>query len=404
MPRYQFEATNRQGETVNDELTAPSVLAAIAAIEQRELSIVSIRQVSVDLQDASLFAERSNESDVHMPAQGISPRPIFYRHIDAALEKRETTINALEAVCADSTPRASVREIRTLIAELRRGPSTEEFLEGKSVAWLPFILRGARESFTSFDSVFAAAGREIDARIVRKNALVYPIVVATICIGVLGVLSATVVQSFKRMFDDFGLRLPPPTRLLVWMSDQLVHHTIALVLSLCIAAGAIYLVRQAWIHFAIGSRYFGTFTAGSTSNLNSMARFTGTLAELLSIDAPLADAMRLAGRSSRHKVYDEMSQQLALEASDLNKPLSQSDVAHLFPETVIHAIQAGAGRKPCIPLLRQLSIMYDERASRRWNWTQGAMGPSAVFALGIIIAFVVISLFMPLVSLITSLT
>lgn len=403
MPLYHFEATNRQGETVTEELAAENVMAAIEAIEARELVVVSIRRASDEI-DGSKVGGSSNQTLAESAAHGQKVRPDFYRHIDAALAKRETTIMALEALCADSTPRAVARDIQKLIDELSRGPSTEEFLASGSAAWLPFILRSAHHSTTPFDPIFGAVGQEIDARIVRRKALLYPLIVAFICVGVLAILSATVVPTFKRMFYEFGLRLPMPTQVLISISDLFVQHTFWLVLNTCFLGIVGYVIWRAWNHFSIGSRCFGIFTAGSTSNVNSMARFAGTLAEMLNIDAPLADALRLAGRSCQHSIYDKLSQQLALDVSDNNKPPFQSEVAHLFPALLLHALHAGPGRKPSIPLLRQISILYDEGAKRRWNWTQGAIGPLAVFMLGIIIGFIVIALFMPLISLITALS
>jgi type II secretory pathway component PulF len=79
-------------------------------------------------------------------------------------------------------------------------------------------------------------------------------------------------------------------------------------------------------------------------------------------------------------------------------------VAHNFPSSLLNAFEAGPDSTPSIPLLRELATMYSQRAYDRVHKQTGMSSPLLIAFVGLLIAMVIISLFMPLVSMVTSLT
>ena len=134
-----------------------------------------------------------------------------------------------------------------------------------------------------------------------------------------------------------------------------------------------------------------------------MSRFTSALAELLSIEAPLPEALRIAGRSCKHRHFRVKAEQMADQLEFDGIALQQSPVAHNFPAVMIHALSFEP-RKPNTPLLRELARTYSERARTRVSWSTSFVGPISLIVIGLLVGFTVIALFMPLVSLVTSLS
>ena len=186
-------------------------------------------------------------------------------------------------------------------------------------------------------------------------------------------------------------------------SNALRFHTIATLLTGVMVFAAGYFLVRLWQQTGLTMWLFGTFAAGNASSVNAMAMFTGTLAELLNVRAPLAESLRIAGRGCRHVYYANLAASLANHLESSSLPLRSTDAARAFPGNVLLALQMDGDSSPNVPLLRELSAIYRDRVRRRANWSNGMLGPVAVVMVGIVIGFVALSLFMPLIRLVDGL-
>lgn len=386
MPTYSFSAIASDGQRVSGQIDAPRVSDAIAELEARGLDVESIRAVVPTVDHSAV-------------------RKAFYERVTQALAQRDDLIPALNAI-ADEIPEANAaRDLRRLVDVLNGNPTAEQIMQRPDIAsWLPVIVRGAAAPSTAnrYERMIEEANRESENRKSLRRFLAYPLCLIFFSGLVLLFLLLTVVPVFAKMFSEFGLRLPAPTALLFLLHDQL---TLFLPRTLVISAVAVLIVvvvTRVWLHFALSTSLLGMFTAGNSANVTAMARFTGSLAELLSIEAPLPEALRISGQVCKHRHFQVMAERLANQIQFDGIAINQSPIAHNFPSTMILAISSSAS-KPNIPLLRELSRMYSERARARIGWTTSFLGPISLFAVGILVGFVVIALFMPLVSLVTSL-
>lgn len=387
MPIYSYSAIATDGERISGEITAPRVSDAITELEAQGLEVESIRAI------APVIDHQGN-------------RKVFYDRINHALTNQNDLVPALNAIADELPDTNAVRNLRRLVTVLDSKPSAEQLIERSDVAsWLPVIVRGATSPATAdrYQQLLAEADRENENRKSLRRLLAYPLVLFFLCLAVLLFLVLTILPTFIKMFSEFGLTLPPPTALLVWVHSQLTQYLPRTLLVLLLAVLAFVGIVRMWLHFALTTSLFGMFTAGNSANVTAMARFTGTLAELLSIDAPLPEALRISGVACKHRHFRVMAERMADHIQRDGLAIHQSPVKHNFPSTMIHALSS-ASAQPNVPLLRELSRMYSERARTRVNWTTSLLGPVSLFAIGVLVGFVVISLFMPLVSMVTSLS
>lgn len=148
----------------------------------------------------------------------------------------------------------------------------------------------------------------------------------------------------------------------------------------------------------------GYFLSGGTGSVRAMGRFTATLAELLNIGAPLNQAITIAGLASKNLRFRIASDQIAADIGSSNQFCHTSAAAHNFPSLVRHALEAGPDGGPSIGLLRQISTHYVRRIQMRFDWWAGLLAPLMLLLVGGGVGFVVLSLFMPLVQLVTTLS
>jgi type IV pilus assembly protein PilC len=336
-------------------------------------------------------------------------RPEFYGHIDDALSNRDQLAAAMEAIAWEINPKHFPREITRLLTILRSSPKAEQMVQdGFNAAFLPVILRGcppgeALNLCRIVGDVFFAE----EARKNRWRGILYPLFVIAAALLIFVLLAVTILPTFQKMFSEFELKLPYATRILLRISDLISHSPGYFCLSLLgvgiAGLGLRKLMTLIYPHLEASSS-LGPLVSGNTSSVAAMGRFASTLAELLCIGTPLDQAISIAGRASQNLRIKIASDQMAIDIGTKGKFQADSNVAHNFPLLIRHALEAGPNGAPSIPLLRQVSALYFERVRHRLDWAAGLFAPLAIVGVGLLVAFIVIALFMPLISLITSLS
>ena len=328
------------------------------------------------------------------------------RHFDAVLERRDTLVPALHALVSELPSGRTKREIGQLIRIVSSTQSGAELrTSDEAVRWLPLLSAGlsSANSTRRLGDLIDYANRDLQIRSERNRLLAYPIILTVLAMFVLGWLCLMVVPIFDSMFSEFGLRLPAPTLAIVELTRQLQAHPLRTPLIICGIAVSIYVAIRLWTHFAMTTRLFGSVVSGNSSSVSAMSSLTGQLAELLQIGISRPDALWIAGRGCENYHFKKAAEQLARDAYSRDRPLAESRAARSFPANVILALDVGDGH-PNIGLLRELSAMYAQRVYRRVDWSTGAVAQISIVLLGAIVAFLVIALFLPLVSLISGLS
>jgi type IV pilus assembly protein PilC len=233
--------------------------------------------------------------------------------------------------------------------------------------------------------------------------LSYPLILMVLALLLLGWMLGTIVPVYEKMFLEFGLMLPRPTMALIQIGRFARIQPIAFVVAFVIVISAIV---SAWIglsgllHRLQVIPSIGFLMAGSHRNLSSMVRWISTLAELLSIGAPLPKAVEIAGVASQSVYYQRQSNQLARQLLESKEGVAGREAAVAFPATVQQALVG----TPNIAVLRRMAEIYTDRLRNRKSRGYGFLGPVVIMLIGLLIGFMVIALFVPLISLISALS
>ncbi len=316
-------------------------------------------------------------------------------------------IRLLEALAAEPASADLRKQLHYLLSRLRKGINAKQFLNDDRLSvWLPVIM--SSEQSSNLENRYSQWLAQIVNEKMRRRGLMatftYPALLMLSALLIIVAMCVFIVPTFQRMYAEFGLRLPPPTYLLFTVADLVNYRAPFLLLGLLAAIGLIVLLRKVWVTQAFTTRAFGWLYAGNNISLIAMSRLTSVLAELLDLGAPLSDALAVAGRSSRHAYYRQAAQQLAVHVVDSQFGWQASPVAHNFPRTLLHALSAGKNEQANVPLIRELSRIYSERVSARVSRGTGIARPIVVVSVGLLVAFVVVALFMPLVQMVTALS
>jgi type IV pilus assembly protein PilC len=399
MPLFSYTGKDQTGRAVTGQLEASHIAEAVA-----QVVALNIELHSIGMLDASA-------AGVHIPSKSTELSADSVKRIDAVLANCGGLVPVLKSAIAESPESISISSCKRLAASLQGGLSADELLNDRwLVSYLPLLLQSTDgkagdqgKADVSAANLLRSMSADTGARRLSFQLFIYPVVLIIITLTLLILLLIFIVPVFDRMYQEFGLSLPVPTQFVCSLSQYTIRHPFRL-LGLLVTVGAVVIGTIAfWKQFSLTNFLFGSLAAGTSGNLIAMSRFTATLAELLRIGIDLSDSVSVAGRVAGHRYFQTLSQRLAKEIGPSDNIPRDSSYALYFPSTVMYALQLPSDGESRIQLLRQLSSIYSQRVQHRYSFLSSYFGPVTIVVLGGTIGFVIVALFQPLISLLTSL-
>jgi type IV pilus assembly protein PilC len=239
-----------------------------------------------------------------------------------------------------------------------------------------------------------------------KSAMTYPVLVLIFAFGVVILLVTMVLPKFVEVFKDLGVsdKLPAPTQILVQVSNfvtnkwyMVVVGTIATVMAL----GSYSRTRMGRRHFDWLKLKLPVF--GKLNHKICIARFARTLSTLLSSGVPILGALdTVAGAVDNNIMADAiLSARAAIrEGEQIGDPLQRSG---MFPPMVVQMISIGEETGSLDSMLSKVADFYEAEVDATLASLAAALEPIMIVFLGFIVGFIVISMFLPLIQVISNL-
>jgi type IV pilus assembly protein PilC len=245
---------------------------------------------------------------------------------------------------------------------------------------------------------------EKDVKLKRavKSALVYPVAVISVAALVITLLLWKVVPIFATLFAGLGVALPLPTRIVIGMSNFIGSIFGFLVLVTIIGT---IIALKVWYGTPTGRMTIDRVllklpVLGLLLRKIAVARFTRTLGTLISSGVPILEGLDITGRTAGNAVIEKalMEVRKALEAGrNLSDPLRDSNV---FPGMVTQMIGVGEQTGAMDAMLQKIADFYEDEVDAAVKDLLAAMEPMMIVFLGVVVGGIVISMYLPLFSLI----
>jgi type IV pilus assembly protein PilC len=250
--------------------------------------------------------------------------------------------------------------------------------------------------------------KDVELRRKVKAALTYPVLVLIAAIGIVVFLVSWFVPEWAKILVDLGLKsddIPAPTQFLIGLSDNIQHNWLIMLITIVV-------VVVAWKLFT--STRFGRRVAdrmklkvpvfGKLHHKVCMARFSRTMGTLLTSGVPILQAMEtVAGTVGNTIMSDAVLEARARirEGDRIGEPLEQS---RLFPPMVVHMIGVGEESGSLDFMLQKIADFYESEVEATLQSLTAAIEPIMIIGLGVIVGFIVVSMFLPLVRVIERLS
>ena len=238
-----------------------------------------------------------------------------------------------------------------------------------------------------------------------RSALIYPAFVLTLASLLFVFLVTIIIPRFAQLFREMDLPLPAITRMMIGMSDFLrgAWHFIVL----CIIAAFFIiqaLLKNKKIRYLLDSFSLHLPIIGVIQHKVVIARLTRTLGTLLSSGVPILQALLIVRETASNMVF---SRALSLvhdsvkEGQSLVEPLQKGGV---FPPLVLGMVRVGEESGSLAEMLIKIANQHDDEVQNMIAGLTSLLEPILIVFLALIVGFVVLAIFMPLISIITSLT
>jgi len=395
MPSFAYIARETAtGREIRNNVEAATEQAAIAALLNRNLLVVSIQE------------KISRRGKTKGGKVGLADLVMFTRQLATMVDAGIAIVQALQAL-ADQTSNKVMRDtIRDVCTRVESGESFSEALQKHPKAfdrlYISMVAAGEKGGLLAEILARLATYLENSDRLRKKvkTALMYPTAVTVVAICITTFLLVKVIPTFKEIYSGFGAQLPGPTQFMINLSDIVKSYLILFI------AGAVLLVwgwfyfiktktgREFWDGRRIKLPIFGTI-----AHKICLARFTRTLASLVRSGVPILEVLQIVSQTVGNVIMEKAIKTAALDierGEGISAALGKNPI---FPSMVIRMLSAGEQTGNIDNMLERVANFLDEEIESTLSGLMSLIEPILIVFLGIVVGGMVVCMFLPIFNL-----
>jgi type IV pilus assembly protein PilC len=305
--------------------------------------------------------------------------------------------------------RAASLKLRPVLSQLRdrvrEGRSLSEAVAEAGVfskVYSAAILAGEKSGNLSGVLDYYIAYQRVSTGVKKKivATLVYPTILIVVSILILAYIVTVVIPKFAELYRDLNVDLPAPTQLLIAVTVDYRYFVLGGVAALFLGALGVYLWSRTEDGGAVLDRLkFRLPVIGDTLLKFQVAQFSRTLATLLAGGTPLVAGLQTASDALASKLVRGtvlQATQLVREGESLHSALASSRV---MPDLALDMIEVGESSGALAPMLTSVAEFYEEEVSLRLSMLVSIIEPVLLVFMGLFVASILISLYLPVFSL-----
>jgi type IV pilus assembly protein PilC len=400
MPAYVFKGKTRNGAATSGERTADSKDAVIAMLRREQILVTSVK-------------EKGKEIALPRFGSGITPKAvaIFTRQFSVMIDAGLPLVQCLEILGTQQDNPNFQRVLLQVRQDVEGGASLADAMKKHPKVFDDLFTNmiAAGEAGGILDTILKRLAQYIEKSVKLKSqvksALVYPAAVISIAMLVVGVILWKVIPTFASLFAGLGAQLPLPTRIVIGLSNWLVRLLLPGVIG---AVVGVYFLKRYYETYK-GRRVLDKITlkipiVGMILRKIAVARFCRTLSTLISSGVPILDGLEITARTSGNAIVEDaiMETRKSVEGGQsIAAPLKQTDV---FPPMVVQMISVGEQTGALDTMLSKIADFYEDEVDTAVANLMVLMEPVLILFLGTVVGGIVISMYLPIFSLINQLT
>ncbi|MGD0768855.1 MAG: type II secretion system F family protein [Tepidisphaeraceae bacterium] len=405
MSVFAYTALSKDGQRTSGTLTSDSRSAALAEMTRKGLRPVTIEEA----RDLAAAAKK-----VQGGAHGGKPRKVHAKAIEAFTRELANLLaggvplaRSLALLRREASQPAAKQLWNDIHDDVVGGTSLGDALAkwpgSFSTVYVAMVRAGEAGGFLDvvLGQIADFRAREQDLKGKVKAAMVYPIILAILAVGVVTFLMAFFIPQFSSIFASFGADLPVITQVVIACSNVLKRYILVVLAVLVVGIFA-------WKRAAAtpGGRrrievaVLATPVLGPVVAQFALVRFARMLGTLVGAGVPLVAALRVAREAiGNQTLADTVSH--AIEQVQRGEPLSKSlaNSPKLFPPSVVEMIAVAEETARLDKELLRLASSYEQDLDRQLRLLVSVAEPAMLFVMAGLIGTIVVSMLLPVFNL-----
>ncbi|UCF33289.1 MAG: type II secretion system F family protein [Phycisphaerales bacterium] len=411
MATYAFEAMNQTGQAVKDEIEAASTEDALAKIRNLGYFPTRIREKGGG---KAKTTTKKKSAGFAIGRVGFKQLTQFTRQFSTLIDAGLPILRSLNILEEQQKPGAMKNILRSVAEDIEGGATLSEAMAKHPKAFnrLYVNMVAAGETGGVLDTILnrLADFMEKAAKLKRKiiGALIYPVVVVLFAVGIVSGIMIIVIPKFKEIFEDFDTKLPKITTFLLGVSDWFVKGKPLPGWLVILGTPIVVFLFFKAVRQSKGGRYVTDVVLlrlpifGNLVSKSAVARFTRTLGTLITAGVPILEAIIITKETSGNEVFARALQAVhdsIREGESFANPLR---AAKVVDGLVVNMIDVGEETGELDAMLMKVADNYDEEVDTLVAGLVSLLEPIMVLFLGGMVGFIVLSLFMPMIALMES--
>jgi type IV pilus assembly protein PilC len=400
MPVFTFSGKDASGQKISGERMAVNKQALAQALRRERITPGAIREKGKEFSMPTFGSTKIKTKDI----------AIFFRQFSVMIDAGLPLVQCLEILAANQENPAFQKTLTGVRTTVEGGATLANAMRQYPVVFddLTTNMIEAGETGGILDIILQRLATYVEKAVrlkaAVKSALIYPVAVVGMAVLIVGALLKWVVPIFANLFSGLGVSLPLPTRIVMGLSGFVQ----AFWWMFFVGGFALFFgIRQIRKH-PTGRYYFDKMllqlpVMGTLLRKIAVGRFTRTLGTLITSGVPILEGLTITARTSGNAVLEEalMKVRKAIEEGrTIVDPLRECGV---FPNMVTQMIGVGEATGAMDSMLQKIADFYEEEVDAATKDMLAMLEPVIIGLLGVSIGGIVISLYMPLFSMIAKL-
>jgi type IV pilus assembly protein PilC len=397
MTTYMWVGRTRAGQIVQGQRLAASIEALTSTLRREQIQVTRVTK-----------AAETEEKYKRIATKNLA---VFTRQFSVVIDSGLPLVQGLELLSKEEPDRNLAHAIDRVRTDVEAGLSLAEAMAKRPYAFdaLYTNMVAAGEAGGILDTilkrlaVFIEKQAKLKSQV--KSAMIYPIAVLTIALIVVLVILWKVIPTFTTLFEGLGAKLPLPTRVVIWMSKEVIFAMPFMVAGVSLGS---YLFRRYYRtpegRLRVDRVLLRMPLVGKIFRKVAVARFCRTLSTLLTSGVPILDGLDITAKTSGNAVVEGAISQVRsrIERGEtIAAPLRATGV---FPPMVAQMIGAGESTGALDTMLAKIAEFYEDEVDLAVAGLLQVLEPVLIAFLGVVVGGIVISMYLPLFDLISQLS
>ena len=398
MATYLYQGRTVRGTLERGEVEAASVAAARAQLVRRRIRPIMIKPKRAGF-TIPLIGGRVSQKEV----------AVFTRQFATMIEAGLPLVQCLSILGKQQTNKEFERILKDVKESVEGGSTLSDALKRHPRVFndLYVNLVAAGEVAGILDNILNRLATYMEKALKLKgqvkSAMIYPAAIMTVAVGVVAVLLIVVIPVFAKMFADFGAKLPPLTLFVIALSYILKNNILYIGGFLVALAVAFMQIRRTrGGRLMIDKAFLGLPIFGPLFRKIAVARFSRTLGTMVQSGVAILDALEICAKTAGNIIIEEAllrARASIAQGKTIAEPLEESGV---FPPMVVQMVAVGEATGNLDAMLAKIADFYDEEVDVAVKGLTSLLEPVMIVFMGVIIGFLVISMYMPIFTMATA--